>query len=123
MDSKQMLEKACRLMEPEIEKLLNQPALDNQSLEKLHLLSDTKKNFMKIHKLEMETMGYSNGYSNHYPQQPMFYAGASSHYPGPVYDDGYSRGTDTTRDHLEMAMRNARDERTREEIRQLLTRM
>ena len=119
MDSKQMLEKACRLMEPEIEKLLNQPALDNQSLDKLHLLSDTKKNFMKIHKLDMETMGYSN----HYPQQPMFYPGASNHYPGPVYDDGYSRGTDTTRDHLEMAMRNARDERTREEIRQLLTRM
>jgi hypothetical protein len=58
----------------------------------------------------------------------MFYPGASNHYPMPEtynYDGngGYSRGTDTTRDHLEMAMRNARDERTREEIRQLLTRM
>ena len=119
MDARQIVEKTCRLVEPELEKILNLTSLDNSSLEKLNLLLDTKKNAMKIEKIEMEKYSMMGGYSNHYP---------IPHYPTyetihdrPI-DMGYSRGDDT-RSYLEMAMRNARDDRQREEIRQLLARM
>lgn len=115
MDARQIVEKTCRLVEPELEKILNLTSLDNSSLEKLNLLLDTKKNAMKIEKLENEK--YS-GYSNYYPPV-QHYPAYDTSYDRPI-DYGYSR--DGVRDHLEAAMRNARDDRQREEIRQLMSR-
>ena len=126
MDVKTIVEKTCRLIEPDLEKILNLPSLDNATLEKLNLLLDSKKNVLKIEKLEMEKQNMMSGYSNYYPNHPIIQEGSSNHYP-PMYDrsydhdGGYSR--DSSRDYLEMAMRNARDDRQREEIRQLLSRM
>ncbi len=145
MDAKQMKEKACRLIEPELERILNLPALDSTSLNQLHILSDTKKNFMKMESLENQNMGMMNGgnsfgYNSYAPGYVMgnSYAqgqggNSNAYMPGfsygqggnsngmyQSYDNGFSRND--TYAHLEAAMREARNDQEREEIRQLMSR-
>lgn len=126
---KQMKDIFCRQIDTELERISKLPSLDNNSLNQLHMLTDTKKNLLKIEKLQMETEGMmdgnsfrmmgnsyaqnnGNGYSNGYSMNGPYYGGS--------YDNGYSR-TDG-RSHLEAAMRDARNEQEREEIRQLMSR-
>lgn len=131
---KQMIDIFCKQIETELEKISKLPTLTDATLNNLHKLTDTKKNLLKIEKLEMElgegegmmngmsfrgngnggnsnNGSYRGGYSNGYSQMP---------YYGNSYDRGYSR-TDPYM-HLEAAMRDARNEQEREEIRQLMAR-
>ena len=127
---KQMKDIFCRQIDTELERISKLPTLDNNTLNQLHMLTDTKKNLLKIEKLEMEGQGmmdgnafrgnsYYNqgGNSNGYSMMGNSYA---PYYNQGSYDNGYSR-TDP-RSHLEQAMRDARTEQEREEIRQLMTR-
>lgn len=128
-------DKICKQIMTEMEKISSMPSLNDATLRNLQLLTDTKKNFLKIEKLESEMGGMGGnsyrgnsydyirgewgnsmdqgmrGNSNGYPMQP--------YYPG-SYDNGYSR-TDS-RSHLEAAMRDARNDQEREEIRQIMSR-
>ena len=123
---KRTLDSVCKLIENEIERLSKQPSLDNTTLNQLHVLTDTKKNILKIEHLEMEMEGpYEEaGYSN---RRGMSYRGGSYDYNHVVpqyntsYDNGYSR--DSTYSHLEQAMRDARSDQEREEIRSLMSKL
>lgn len=136
---KQMIDKFCMQIETELDRISKLPSLDNTTLSQLHMLTDTKKNLLKIEKLEMETEGMmegnsfrgrggnSNGYMMGNSYAPYYggsyegsYAGGYSRANNGSYEGGYSRGD--SRSHLEQAMREARNEQEREEIRQLMTR-
>ncbi len=124
---KQMKDIFCRQIDTELERISKLPSLDNNSLNQLHMLTDTKKNLLKIEKLEMENEGMMSGNSfrmmgNSYAQNNgNGYSMNGPYYGyGGSYDNGYSR-TDG-RSHLEAAMRDARSEQEREEIRQLMSR-
>lgn len=144
MDGK-IKEKICKLIDAEIDKIVAMPQLNDKSLSDLHTLTDTKKNLLKIEKLEYENDGmYEDpGYSrdgsyrrgmNSYRQNG--YGGNSNRnqmippiYYGNSYDDysmtgGYSRdqGGDSY-SHLEEAMRHATSEEERNAIRQLMSRL
>ncbi len=116
---RQMEDAFNKLIDAELEKISKMPALNDAILNNLHKLTDTKKNLLKIDKLEKENSGsYEMGYSNRM-------MGGSYDYNRPIYrggsyDNGYSR-TDAY-SHLEAAMRDARNEQEREEIRQLMVR-
>lgn len=124
---KQMKDIFCKLIDVELDKISKLPNLNDATLNNLHKLTDTKKNLLKIEKLEMEMMGggnsygyYGNSYGNSYGYNS--YAqnqgGMSNAYGSNSMD--YSR--DDGRSHLEAAMRDARNEQEREEIRQLMAR-
>jgi hypothetical protein len=121
-----MVDAFNKLLDTELEKISKMPALNDAVLNNLHKLTDTKKNLLKIDKLEMETSnGMMDGYSNRRMggSYDMGYSGYSMTgpiYRGGSYDQGYSR-TDV-HSHLEAAMRDARSEQEREEIRQLMMR-
>lgn len=121
---RQMVDAFNKLIDSELEKISKMPALNDAVLNNLHKLTDTKKNLLKIDKLEMENGGnYDMGYSNR--SMGASYDYSRSMTPGPIYrggsyDQGYSR-TDA-HSHLEAAMREARTEQEREEIRQLMMR-
>ena len=102
------------------------PALNDVTIQQLWRLTDTKKNLLKIEKLEMELDGeMMNEYSNRgrmggsYDYGRDNYSNRMPIYGGSYYN-GYSR-TDAY-SHLEAAMRDARNEQEREEIRQLMAR-
>jgi hypothetical protein len=124
---KQMIDIFCKQIETELEKISKLPTLTDATLNNLHKLTDTKKNLLKIEKLEMEMgEGMDNGYSNrNMPTRGGSYDNMSNRYPhmpiyGGSYDYGYSRNDAYS--HLEAAMRDARNEQEREEIRQLMAR-
>ena len=60
---KQMKDIFCRQIDTELERISKLPSLDNNSLNQLHILTDTKKNLLKIEKLQMETEGMIDGNS------------------------------------------------------------
>lgn len=122
MDQK-MKDTFCRQIDVELERISKLASLDNTSLNQLHLLTDTKKNLLKIEKLESEMNGMMGGNSYRgmsYDSIGGPYGYPMQQYPGSYYDGGYSR-TDG-RSHLEAAMRDARNDQEREEIRQLMMR-
>lgn len=118
---KQMKDIFCKLIDVELDKISKLPNLNDATLNNLHKLTDTKKNLLKIDKLEMEMMGGGNSYGyygNSY--------GYNSYAQNQGLSNGYSMGNDYSRmdgrSHLEAAMRDARSEQEREEIRQLMSR-
>ena len=128
---KKVMDSVCKLIENEIERLSKQPSLDNTTLNQLHVLTDTKKNLLKIETLESSMEGpMMDGYSN---RRGMSYMGggsydnrmSGSYNMAPQYyqsyDNGYSR--DSAYSHLEQAMRDARSDQEREEIRALMTKL
>lgn len=128
---KQMIDIFCKQIETELEKISKLPSLTDATLNNLHKLTDTKKNLLKIEKLEMELgegegiEGYSNRGNGNMSQRNSYDYGSSNRYPhmpiyGGSYDYGYSRGDVFS--HLEAAMRDARNESEREEIRHLMAR-
>lgn len=122
---RQMEDAFNKLIDAELEKISKMPALNDAILNNLHKLTDTKKNLLKIDKLEKENSGsYEMGYSNRMMGGSYDYGrdNYSNRMPiyGGSYDNGYSR-TDAY-SHLEAAMRDARNEQEREEIRQLMAR-
>ena len=62
MDQK-MKDTFCRQIDTELERISKLPSLDNTSLNQLHMLTDTKKNILKIEKLESEMGGMMDGSS------------------------------------------------------------
>lgn len=118
---KQMKDTFCKLIDTELDKMSKLQALNDVSLQNLWRLTDTKKNLLKIEKLENEvnygnSYGYDrdmdNGYSRRYPI-----------YGGDSYN-GYSmtgRGGESY-NHLEEAMNHATSEAEKEAIRQLMVR-
>lgn len=120
----QMKDIFCKQVDAELDKISKMPALNDVTLTNLYKLTDIKKNLLKIEKLEME-MGQGNSYrGNSYGYIPMDYSQSNGmpHIYNNSYDNmnGYSR-TDAY-SHLEAAMRDARNEQEREEIRQLMAR-
>ena len=139
--NQQIKDKICRHLDTEIEKIANMPSLNDVSFANLHKLTDTKKNLLKIEKLEMELEGMDGGNS---------YRGDGYSYGGPYYGNSmmgnsyaqgqrggnsntympmnpqyYDNGGYARMDaysHLEAAMRDARSDQEREEIRQLMSR-
>ena len=118
---KQMKDIFCKLIDVELDKISKLPSLNDATLNNLHKLTDTKKNLLKIDKLEMEMMGGGNSYG--------YYGNAyanNSYAQNQGLSNGYSMGNDYSRmdgrSHLEAAMRDARSEQEREEIRQLMSR-
>ena len=123
----------CKQMDAEFEKYSKMPSLNDATLQNLWRLIDTKKNLLKIEKLEMELHGdmsdgysmrgrmggYSRDYGSSYDQ-----GNSNRVMPGPMYgnsyDMGYSRNDSYS--HLEAAMKDARNEQEREEIRQIMMR-
>ncbi len=113
----------CKLIDVELDKISKMPALNDATLQNLWRLTDTKKNILKIEKLEKENEMGGNSYGYDYRMDN----GYSRRYP--VYNDsygnsytGYSRdqGGDTYM-HLEEAMRHATTEGEREAIRQVMS--
>ena len=148
MDEK-MKEKLCKLIDAEIDKIVAMPQLNDKTLSDLHILTDTKKNLLKIEKLEYENEGMfdDGGYSRNGSYDGSYRRGMGSYrqngrggnssrnpmippiYHGNSYDDysmdgGYSRdqGGDSY-SHLEEAMRHATSEEERNAIRQLMSRL
>lgn len=132
---KQMKDIFCKLIDVELDKISKLPNLNDATLNNLHKLTDTKKNLLKIDKLEMEMMGggnsfgyYGNAYGNSYGNSYAGNAYANNSYAQNQggNSNGYSMGNDYSRmdgrSHLEAAMRDARSEQEREEIRQLMSR-
>ena len=123
---KQMMDAFCKMIDVELDKVSKMPSLNDATLNNLHKLTDTKKNLLKIEILEKELGGeMMDGYSNRGRMGGSYDYGRdnySNRMPiyGGSYDNGYSR-TDA-RSHLEAAMRDARSEQEREEIRQLMMR-
>lgn len=124
----QMKEIFCKQIDAELEKISKMPSLNDVTIQQLWRLTDTKKNLLKIEKLENDMDGYSmrgrmGGNSYDYIRGEW---GNSNRMmpPGPVYggsyDMGYSRSD--TYSHLEHAMRDAKNDQEREEIRQLMMR-
>ncbi len=125
---KQMKDIFCKLIDVELDKISKLPNLNDATLNNLHKLTDTKKNLLKIEKLEMEMMGGGNSYGyygNSYGYNSYGYNSYAQNQGGMSNTYGlnsmdYSR--DDGRSHLEAAMRDARNEQEREEIRQLMAR-
>lgn len=126
----------CRQIDTELERISKLPSLDNNTLNQLNLLTDTKKNILKIEKLEMENEVMRGGNSfrgnsydyirgewgnsmngNSYAQGNNQYTGNSNAIRMPMYGNS---GTDAY-SHLEAAMRDASNDQEREEIRRLMT--
>lgn len=117
---KQMKDIFCRLVDTELEKISKLPQLNDATLNNLHKLTDIKKNLLKIEMLEGQNGGSSYGRSygydygmsgNSYGMTPMY---------GNSYDSAHSRMEVSP--HLEAAMRDAKTDQEREEIRQLMAR-
>lgn len=143
---KQMKDIFCKQVDAELDKISKMPSLNDVTLSNLYKLTDIKKNLLKIEKLENEMMnggmmggsyGYSYGgqgggnsngmmpyYGNSYGGQGSGNSNGMMPYYGNSYaggnSNGYSRGDSMS--HLEAAMRDARNEQEREEIRQLMAR-
>lgn len=138
---KQIKDIFCKLIDTELDKISKLPSLNDATLDNLHKLTDTKKNLLKIDKLEMEMMGgnsygyngysyaqnqggNSNGYMMSTPymgnsmNQGYSMAPNNQSNTGSYDNNGYSRMD--SRSHLEAALREARNEQEREEIRQLM---
>lgn len=115
---KQMKDIFCKLIDVELDKISKLPNLNDATLNNLHKLTDTKKNLLKIEKLEMEMMGGGNSYG--YYGNSYGYNSYAQNQGGMSNTMDYSR--DDGRSHLEAAMRDARNEQEREEIRQLMAR-
>lgn len=126
-----MKEIFCKQMDAEFDKYSKLPSLNDATLQNLWKLIDTKKNLLKIEKLEKELHGdmmdgYSmrGGYSRDYGSSYDNYGNSNRMMPGPIYggsyDMGYSRNDSYS--HLEAAMRDAKNDQEREEIRQIMMR-
>lgn len=122
---KQMKDIFCRQIDTELERISKLPTLDNTSLNQLHMLTDTKKNILKIETLENQMMngGSYRGSSYDYIRGEWGNSNGNMGNSGairmsPMYG---SSGTDAY-SHLEAAMRDARNDQEREEIRQLMAR-
>ena len=125
---KQMEDAFCKQIETELEKISKMPALNDATLNNLHKLTDTKKNLLKIDKLEMEMNGGMMEGNSYRGNSYGYYGNSNGYMPqNNGWDNnsyrnnmGYSR-TDVY-SHLEAAMRDARNDQEREEIRQLMSR-
>lgn len=147
---KQMEDIFCKLMDAELDKISKMPSLNDAALNNLHKLTDTKKNLLKIEKLEMELDGMEQGNSfynsyrgnsnrRYYSMDGSGYARNNSYsrgnsngymppmmddnyYPGNNYSNGYSQDGDSYM-HLEEAMKHARTEQERDAIRQVMSKL
>lgn len=121
----QIKDMICKHVDTEIDKIAKMPSLTDVTLNNLQKLVETKKGILKIEMLEKQLHGdmeggYSNRYyGNSYGYMPD-YTMDNSYRMGRSYDMGYSR--DSVMTHLEAAMRDARNDQERDEIRNLMTR-
>lgn len=110
----------CKLIDTELDKIAGMPSLNDNALNQLHMLTDTKKNILKIEKLEHDmSMMDGNSYRHDAYSYDNPMGGSYRRMPN-SYNSGYSR-TDISSP-LEAAMRDARNEQEREEIRQIMMR-
>lgn len=118
----------------DVKREIQTKGLTDASLEYLHKLTDTKKNLMKIEKLEMELSGMSAEMPQGNSYRPMMNVPMGNSYAnnqyGRSYDSyrgnnsyGYSMGGSDSYDHLEAAMRSATSEAERDAIRQLMSKL
>lgn len=120
----------------DVKREIQTKGLTDASLEYLHKLTDTKKNLMKIEKLEMELGGMSAEIPQGNSFRPMMNVPIGNSYAsnqyGRSYDSyrgnsnnsyGYSMGGSDSYDHLEAAMRSATSDAERDAIRQLMSKL
>lgn len=119
----------------DVKREIQTKGLTDASLEYLHKLTDTKKNLMKIEKLEMELSGMSGDMSQGNSFRPMMnipmgnsyasnqYGRSYDSYRGNSNSYGYSMGGSDSYDHLEAAMRSATSDAERDAIRQLMSKL
>ena len=120
----------------DVKREIQTKGLTDASLEYLHKLTDTKKNLMKIEKLEMELGGMSAEMPQGNSFRPMMNVPMGNSYAsnqyGRSYDSyrgnsnnsyGYSMGGSDSYDHLEAAMRSATSDAERDAIRQLMSKL
>lgn len=107
------------MLERELSKILSRGELNSSSLDMVYKLTCSMKNLKKI-------MG--GGYSNYSGDYSRNYGGRG--YSNEYSQDGYSRegysrnySGHNMREHLEEAMKQAKDDRTRNEIMRMLERM
>lgn len=124
---KQMEDAFCKQIETELEKISKMPALNDATLNNLHKLTDTKKNLLKIDKLEMEMNGGMMEGNSYRGNSYGYYGNSNGYMPqNNGWDNSYRNNMGYSRtdaySHLEAAMRDARNDQEREEIRQLMSR-
>lgn len=116
----------------DVKREIQTKGLTDASLEYLHKLTDTKKNLMKIEKLEMELSGMPAEMSQGNSFRPMMNVPMGNSYASNQYGNyrgnsnnsyGYSMGGSDSYDHLEAAMRSATSEAERDAIRQLMSKL
>ena len=128
----QMKDMICKHLDTELSKIANMQSINDVALANLQRLTDTKKNLLKIELLEsqlnddmMDGDSYRRGRSYRGSYDGVR-DGNSNRYmmPGRIYSDSYDMGysRNDSYSHLEAAMRDARNEQEREEIRQLMSR-
>lgn len=132
------MDKLCKLLDGEIDKIAAKPELNDATLSNLYKLVDVKKDLLEIEEKEMEMDGgMESGNSNR--MYPMYARGGNSYrrdggnsyryMPRRYYDGGgYSMdnapmGEDKMFDHLEEAMKYAGNEQEREAIRQVMMKL
>ena len=124
----QIKDMICKNLDVELDKIAKLPSLNDATLNNLHKLTDTKKNLLKIELLEHQLkeksqepmMGNSYRYDG-YDRGNSYNRPADRYYPMAYGNDmGYSMAD--VHSHLEAAMREARNEQEREEIRQIMSR-
>ena len=127
----QIKDMICKNLDVELDKIAKLPSLNDATLNNLHKLTDTKKNLLKIELLEHQLneksqrepmMGNSYRYDSSYDNRGNSYNRPADRYYPTAYgnDMGYSM-TDV-HSPLEAAMREARNDQEREEIRQIMSR-
>lgn len=131
-------EKIRKLLECEIDKIGSKPELNDASLANLYKLVDVMKDLGEIEKNDWEMNGMSGrtmvgyyddgirGNSQRGYDNRMMYNNGTSYgmggYGGRSYG-GYSMNDGSVIQHLEMAMNNAKNDRERQAIQELMNKM
>ncbi len=133
------MEKLCKLLDCEMDKIAAKPELNDAMLSNLYKLVDVKKDLLEIEKKEMELEGGEMESGNSYRMYPIYSRGGNSNNGGMnsyrrggnsnrrggrYYNDGYSMdGGDDVLGYLEDAMSHAQNEQEREAIRQAMMKL
>lgn len=113
-----------KMLERELEEL-SRKELTSSSLGSIEKITHSMKSIACI--MDMDMGGSSGRYSNRYPAREYSndMGGNSQRYSNREYSNNYSDNYsgNSLREHLEHAMRDATDERMRDEIRRLMNRI
>ena len=109
----------CSMLERELMKVSSRGEISNNSLDMIYKLTESMKNLKKLEGYSNYSGEYSHrGYSDDYSRD---YSGREMYGQRENYSKGYSGHT--LKEHLEEAMHQAKDDRTRNELMRMIERM